>query len=265
MLREGVEWLVTPADWTARRLGLVGETVAMGARYRRCRRAWEPHLQNCREAILRAAQGCAAKGTVVVCGSGYCDDVPVGRLAGMFERVVLADAVHPLRVRWKVLGRRNVRLVEADLTGLLGQAGAWRKGADVRAISPVAPGVLEELAPDLTISANVLSQLALPVKARLMKLGCCEEEVAQVCRRIVAAHVDWLSGLPGVRCLITDTVSRDVDETGILEETDLLYGVFLPPGGGTWTWSLAPRPEVSRRFDRIRQVTALTWPARPLP
>ncbi|NDY58948.1 hypothetical protein G3N56_19605 [Desulfovibrio sulfodismutans] len=265
MLREGVEWLATPAGWAARGLGLVAETVAMGARYRRCRREWEPHLQRCREAVLRAAQGCPGRGTVVVCGSGYCHDVPVRRLAGMFERVVLADAVHPLRVRWEIRGQGNVGLVETDLTGLLKQAGAWRKGVDVRAIRPVAPEVLGNCAPVLTISANVLSQLALPVKARLMKLGCREEETTQVCRRIVAAHVDWLGGLPGVRCLVTDTVSRDVDENGILEETDLLYGISLPPGGETWTWSLAPRPEVSRRFDRIRQVAAVTWPARPLP
>ncbi|MEF3697807.1 hypothetical protein, partial [Desulfolutivibrio sp.] len=265
MLREGMEWLLTPAGWAARGLGLVGETVAMGARHRRCREAWAPHLRKSREAMLEAARLCPGRGTVVVCGSGYCFDVPVRRLAKMFERVVLADAVHPLRVRWEVRGRRNVRLVEADLTGLLQETGRWRQGMDVKTIRPVAPGVLKELYPDLTLSANVLSQLPLPVKARLMKLGCRGEEAAQVCRRIVAAHLDWLGGLPGVRCLVTDTVSRDMDGTEVLEETDLLYGASLPPGGETWAWSLAPRPEVSRRFDRIRQVTAVTWPARPIP
>lgn len=263
MLRECVEWLVTPAGWTARGLGLVGETVAMGARYRRCRAAWEPHLQKCREVMLRAARMCPGRGTVVVCGSGYCLDVPVRRLAGMFERVVLADAVHPLRARWLAGSCGNVRLLETDLTGLLGQAGDWREGLDVRMINPVAPEALKECEPDLTISANVLSQLPLPVKAWLTKLGCNDKDVAQVCRRIVTAHLVWLWGLPGTKCLVTDTVSRDVDGNDILEETDLLYGASLPPGGETWIWPLAPRPEISRHFDRIRQVAAHIRSERP--
>ncbi|KUG29095.1 hypothetical protein ASZ90_001022 [hydrocarbon metagenome] len=263
MLRECVEWLFTPAGCAARGLGLVSETVAMGARYRRCRAAWEPHLQKCREVMVRAARMCPGRGTVVVCGSGYCRDVPVRRLAGMFGRVVLADAVHPLRARWLAGSCGNVRLLETDLTGLLGQAGAWREGLDVEAIRSVAPGVLEEFEPDLTLSANVLSQLPLPVKAWLSKLGCGEDDVAQVCRRIVAAHLDWLWGLPGMKCLVTDTENRDVDGGEVLEETDLLYGATLPPGGETWTWHLAPRPEISRHFDRIRLVSAHIRSERP--
>ncbi|MDQ7833417.1 MAG: hypothetical protein RDU30_16935 [Desulfovibrionaceae bacterium] len=263
MLRECVEWLLTPTGWAARRMGLLRESVAMGARSRRCSAAWGPHVRRCREAMLQAAQGCAGRRTVVVCGSGYCHDVPVAQLAGMFGRVVLADVVHPLRTRWMVRRYGNVRLAEVDLTGMLHNVGTWRAGLDVETIRPVAPSGLTALGPDLTISANVLSQLPLPVMTRLMQLGHGEAETAQVCRRIVQAHVDWLEGLPGVKCLITDTVSRDMDGDAVLDETDLLYGMELAQGGEAWTWALAPRPEVSRRFDRIRQVAALTWPLPP--
>ncbi len=263
MLRECMEWLATPAGWAARRLGLVRESVATGARYRRCGAAWGPHVRRCREAMLQAAQGCAGRRTVVVCGSGYCHDVPVAQLAGMFEQVVLADVVHPLRTRWMVRRYGNVRLADVDLTGMLRHVGTWRTGLDVETIRPVAPSGLTALGPDLTISANVLTQLPLPVKAWLADSSCRRRDVEGVCRRIVQAHVDWLKGLPGVKCLITDTVSRDMDGDAVLDETDLLYGMELAQGGEAWTWALAPRPEVSRRFDRIRQVAALTWPLPP--
>lgn len=256
MLRECLEWLATPAGWTARRLGLAAESVAVAARYGRCREAWTPHMERCREAILQAAKACPGRGLVMVCGSGHLYDVPLGELAGMFGKVALVDAVHPLRARWLARRYGNVRLMEADLTGLLDEALGWRKGIDVWDIAPAAPEGLAELAPDLTVSANVLSQLALPVKKRLERLGCPEDAVLEVCRRITAAHLDWLWGLPGVRCLITDTVSRDVDGGTVLEETDLLYGVEVPPGGEEWTWRLAPRPEAGRGFDRIRRVIA---------
>jgi hypothetical protein len=258
MLREAVEWLVTPAGWAARGLGLVGETVAMGARYRRCRAAWAPHLARCREVMLAAAEGCAGRGTVVVCGSGWWFDVPVMELAAMFREVVLADVVHPLRARWLARGMENVRLAEVDLTGLIDDAGTWRRGVEAEAIRPVAPKELAGLGADLTVSANVLSQLPLPVKKWLEKMGYGDDEVAKACRRIVQAHVDWLWGLPGAACLITDTVSRDVDGEAVLDETDLLYGAALPEGGEEWMWSLAPRPEAGRGFDRVRKVVGLT-------
>jgi hypothetical protein len=260
MLREAVEWLVTPAGWAARGMGLVAETVAMGARYRRCRQAWTPHLARCREVMLAAAGGCAGRGTVVVCGSGWWFDVPVAELAAMFGRVVLADAVHPVRARWLARGIENVRLVDVDLTGLLEAAGSWRKGIDAGAVEPVAPKMLEKYGADLTISANVLSQMPLPVKKWLERMGCGDAEVATACRRIVQAHLEWLWALPGAACLITDTVSRDVDGGAVLDETDLLYGARLPEGGEAWTWRLAPRPEAGRGFDRVRDVVAIIRP-----
>ncbi|MFZ5812787.1 MAG: hypothetical protein ACOY4F_12135 [Thermodesulfobacteriota bacterium] len=213
-------------------------------------------MERCREVIVQAAKACPGRGLAMVCGSGHLYDVPLEELAGMFGKVVLVDAVHPWRARRLARKYGDVRLVEADLTGLLGEASGWRKGIDARGIVPAAPTELTERAPDLTVSANVLSQLALPVKKRLERLGCPEDAVLEVCRRITTAHLDWLWGLAGMRCLITDTVSRDVDGGTVLEETDLLYGVEVPQGGEEWTWRLAPRPEAGRGFDRIRRVIA---------
>jgi hypothetical protein len=41
MLAEFLTWLVTPAPWLARRFGYLQESVAIAARYHRCRLAWE--------------------------------------------------------------------------------------------------------------------------------------------------------------------------------------------------------------------------------
>ncbi|SDH68559.1 hypothetical protein [Roseospirillum parvum] len=147
MLAEALGWLLTPAPWWARRRGLVGEQMALLARHRRCRAAWAPHLAACRAFLAEAASNGATDGgtggsTVAVLGSGALLDVPLDPLAAAYGRVLLVDAVHPWRARWRAARHRGrVRLIHHDLASGLPEAA---HGAD------------------LVLSVNLLSRLPDP-------------------------------------------------------------------------------------------------------
>ncbi|WP_243358578.1 hypothetical protein [Fundidesulfovibrio terrae] len=233
MLAEILEYLATPCPPWGRSLGYLKESIAISARARRCRAAWREHLENCRAAVLEAARTCPVRGTAVVLGSGAILDIPVEELSAMFGRVVLADLVHPWTARLRVRKLAGVQLDSVDVTGALSDVAAGRMPV------PATPDLYRNLAPDLTVSANILSQLALlPVK-RLKAAGKhTPEDLAGFAARLQSAHLEWLRGLPGVVCLLTDTSWND----GV-REGSLLEGIDLPEPLRAWTWNIAPRPE----------------------
>lgn len=248
MLAELVEYLLTPCPGAARTLGYLSEAVAIRARHRRCRAAWEGHLENSRASILEAAQACAGRKHALILGSGALQDVPVEQLAKMFDRVTLADVVHPLCARWRVRRLHNVSLVTLDVTGVLD---ALADGRDIPDCAPQALGaLLRGDAPDLTVSANILSQLPLLPLRRLEALGThLPRELDAFATRLLANHVSLLESCPGAACLLADI--RWHGTAGI---EDPLRGVLLPPPVRTWTWNVAPRPEISRDRDVFHEV-----------
>lgn len=245
MLAEALEYLLTPCQAPARRLGLLAEAVAIGARHRRCRQAWRPHLERCRAAILEAAGRCRNHGTALVLGSGPLLDVPVEVLAQRFARVVLADAVHPLAARWRVRGLRNVRLDARDVTETWGDVLLGRLPGRRRLTRYL------DLAPDLVVSANCLSQLPLLPMRRLEALGLEGPELETFRRGVLQDHLDWLRRFPGVTLLLADTAWPDGPHG-----QDPLPGLDLPPPLASWTWTVAPRPELHPDRDVSHQVSA---------
>ncbi|GFK94880.1 hypothetical protein NNJEOMEG_02728 [Fundidesulfovibrio magnetotacticus] len=246
MLAEALEHLLTPCPAPARRMGLLRESVAIGARHRRCREAWRPHLERCRAHILQAADACQGGGTALVLGSGRLLDIPLEELAARFRRVVLADAVHPLNVRWRARSLPGVRLDAVDLTG------TWQEVLQGRLPRPADPALYRDLSPDLTVSANCLSQLPLAPLARLEAAGRYDaDELEAFHRAVLAAHLDWLRTLPGVRLLLTDTAWPPGPRGD-----DPLPGLQLPPPLDAWDWTVAPRPEIHADRDVTHRVAA---------
>lgn len=249
MLAELIEYLLTPCPPEARRLGLLKEAVAIRARHRRCRQAWQGHLERSRQAVLEAAQACPARETALVLGSGALLDIPLGELARQFRTVVLADMVHPLYARLRTLLQRNVRLDTVDLTGVLAAlSAAPQHAAPPR---PAAPALYRELRPDLTVSANVLSQLPLAPARAMARRGAGPEQVEAFSREIVSAHLDLLRRFSGVRLLLTDTAW--ITGPSVI---DPLHGAALPAPLRTWTWEIAPRPETYPDRDVVHEVGA---------
>ncbi|GJD61479.1 hypothetical protein [Methylobacterium frigidaeris] len=254
MLLDLVHWLVLPASLPARRLGYAGDSVRLAARSRRCRAAWAPHLAAAKEAVRAAVRDLPRRDTVVVLGSGLLDDVPIDDLAAAFRRVVLVDAVHPWRGRWRARRHPNVARLTHDLSGteglLLGRSGAF---------APVLPPVCREA--DLVVSANLLSQLPILPVARLEAAGRLGPwtDAEAFGRRIVAAHLDALAELRARICLVTDLDETEEDRAGqVLERLDLLYGVDPGPAACKWEWVLAPFGEEARDRRLVHRVGA--WP-----
>lgn len=262
MLLEALKYLLTPCPAEVRALGHLSESIALEARHRRCARAWAPHLERSRACILEAAQACPGRGTVLVLGSGLLLDVPLADLAARFERVLLCDAFHPPRARRAARCLPNVALVTRDLTGLGSRLLAdLRAGRQPDLATPPPPDPAGFGSADLTVSCNLLSQLPLPPLRLLLRRGnrrglaLAPEDLDRLGREIVAAHLDWLAGLPGRVCLITDRERRREGGDGALERDDPLFGVELPPPDREWVWDIAPRPELARDRD-VRHLVA---------
>ncbi|MGE7419055.1 hypothetical protein [Methylobacterium tarhaniae] len=254
MLLDLLHWLTLPAPLAARRLGYVGDSVRLASRSRRCRRAWAPHLAAAKDAVRAAMRDLPRCDTAVVLGSGLLDDVPIDDLAAAFRRVVLVDAVHPWRGRWRARRHPNVVRLVHDLSGtrdlLLGRSEAF---------GPVLPPACREA--DLVVSANLLSQLPIRPVARLeaaVRIGPWTDPDA-FGHRIVAAHLDALAELPARICLVTDRDETEENRDGqVIERLDLLYGVDPGPAPRDWDWVLAPFGEEARGRRLVHRVAA--WP-----
>lgn len=232
----------TPA---MRRLGLVGDAIALRSRALRHRRAWTPHEERCRAFVIRAVDTLPRRRSVVVLGSGLARDVPLARLAASFERVVLVDAVHLLPVRWRAW-QLSAECVAADLSG----------GDDAAIASLRARGDV-----DLVISANLLSQMPLPHRR-----AADDWMDPEPTRRIGIHHLATLRSFWAPVCLLSDLAYRDVQRDGSAsEEHPLVDESLLPPPNGTWDWEVAPRGEIDRGFARIHRVGAWFFGATDVP
>ena len=236
-----------------RRLGLVGESVALWSRATRRRRTWTAHHDRCRIFVASAAATLPRRDTVLVLGSGLMRDIPLKLLTERFRRVVLADAVHLVPIRWRARGRA-VELVVVDLTGV------------AQSLVRATPGRSDPLAPfrsdtsiDLVVSANCLSQMPMAPARWLRRRGPAEAMgfPAAFGGAIQANHLRDLAGFRCPVCLISDVGFRDVgQDCAESEETPLVEAAGLPEPDAAWDWEVAPAGEISRRFARVHRVQA---------
>jgi len=259
MLAEWLErvWNTCPAY--LRDMGCVREMLGVRRRWRRFRRDWEPHCQRARELILSAMNRCPRHRHSMILGSGWLHDVPLQELTQCFQKVTLVDLYHPRQVRSLTRRLANVRLVAADVTGVLELA--WRLGFEPTKDLPVSRPDLFRDDPDLdlTVSLNLLSQLpCLPERHLLAGGAFTPEEVRTFCRQLVEAHLDYLHSLPGVVALLTDTEVRTQDNSGReLSRKSTLFGLDLQLEGERWDWVLAPRLESWPHHREVLSVTGI--------
>lgn len=253
MLAELFLSLATPAARMTRRLGLVGESVALWARGNRQRRAWAGHHERCRAVVTEVVAELSQHRKVAVLGSGLLRDIPLDLLCQRFEQVLLVDAVHLPQIRLRMRFRPKVSLLTRDLTGVTGWLAEEEKGR----IDPLAdlaadPGV------DLVISANLMSQLAWPVEDwlddhpdRAVKLP------VGLPAQCIAWHLADLCRFSGRVVLLSDVEMIERDRAGaITDRLDLTRGVALPAPDESWDWPVAPFGEAERDRESIHHVGA---------
>jgi hypothetical protein len=204
----------------------IAGSVGLWSRARRCRKAWAPHEENCQAFIEEKVGQLIERRHVAVLGSGLLNEVPLEFLAKSFQTVTLYDLVHlpSARLKMRRLGRENVRLVERDLSGGLEFLKA-------------------DGAPDLVISACLLSQMALQAP----------DPAAAVHR-----HLADLLGGPWAPCLTTDTGYEIRNRKGeVVGTKDLLGGEPPPPAFRAWDWTVAPFGEAARETETVHRVIAV--------
>lgn len=258
---EFIEHCLTPCTWTARSMGFLTSTIQVRARYKRCRAAWQPHLERTRASILAAAGRAPGRRMAVLFGAGLPHDIPLRELAAEFEEVILADIVHSLPSRLAALRFPNVRLLTLDVTGVMAQLPRVRRrpSTPLPASEPVA--FLGESRLDFTVSVNLLSQLGW-VPGLFLEGKVPGAQLIEFQRSLVLAHLEYLRSLPGHSALITDVSwsARPREAEAAAREWGVLQGVALPEADDAWEWAIAPAPERERAADYAARVHCyLDW------
>lgn len=248
MLAEFAIWLTTPVPRVIRRMGLLGDSVRLWSRGRRRAADWASHEEQCHAIVHKAMVGLARRDTVVVLGSGLARDVPLEALSAAFRRVILVDAVHLLPLRLRVRTFSNVVLETRELTGLSGLL----DGSTTTRLAPLAD-LQADSRIDLVISANLLSQLPLPVSDWLER----QPDLAKLlppdpCRAVIDWHLADCMGFAARVCLLTDTGYVERNREGMATETvDLLHGRKLPAPDASWDWPVAPKGELRGGYSHM--------------
>lgn len=251
MLREAFEYLTTPCDPLARRLGYLSEAVALGSRHRRQRQNWVPHVAACRRFITQAAEQAPKGGRAVVIGSGLLIEIPLEDLTARFDEVLLVDIVHTRSVRKRVAGMPMVRLVALDVTGAVAPLDeALERGRDLP--TGFAPPALPGPPPcAFAISCNLLSQLPLMPLDAIERRAPAIPDAARLAfaQRLATDHLRWLAGLAERAALFSDTESLWLNNGAVIEREDSVWGLPLPAPDSSWLWDIAPAPEQDSRRD----------------
>ena len=252
MIAEALLHLSARSNSALRRLGLVGESVALWSRATRRRRIWTAHHDRCRIFVGSAVATLPRRDTVLVLGSGLMRDIPLRLLTERFRRVILADAVHLLPIRWRARGRA-VELAVVDLTGV---AESLARGVPGR--GDALARYRDDAAIDLVVSANCLSQMPM-APARWLRRRPAEAPRFPTAfgGAIQAGHLHDLAAFRCPVCLISDVGFRDIAQDGTQsDETALVEGLDLPEPDAVWEWEVAPAGEISRLFARVHRVQA---------
>lgn len=258
LLLDFLEYLTTPCSWRARSMGFLTSSLKVQARYRRCRRAWEPHLAQTRRVILDAAARCVERRKAVILGAGLLHDIPLRELSAMFREVTLVDIVFPWRSRLAAARFQNVRCIEADVTQTIKALPRARRDPSLPLPRSEPTLFLDDPALDFTASVNLLSQLPVFPKRYLQRTHPHDSPAVETwSHHLQSTHLSYLHRLPGHATLITDTEGMRRDRNGaIVEKWDNLHGLTLPTPDANWEWNLAPAPESDPELDHVVRVAA---------
>ncbi|MFM8982430.1 MAG: hypothetical protein ACKOLA_05890 [Spartobacteria bacterium] len=207
MILELLEWAVTPCPWTARTNGFLAAQIAIRHRAKRCRAAWNGHLEACRKFVAESVGSRTADENLVILGSGHLNDFDLAFLQTRFRNITLVDAVHPIEIQMRArFSSDRLRLFSSDLS---------QPSAEIEDLVSRA---------SWTISSCLLSQL--PLFSRLPSPTLFDQ------------HLALLRKSPR-SVLISDVAKR----LGSGPWESLIENHPLPHPAAEWIWTSAPAGE----------------------
>lgn len=257
MLSEWFTYLTTDCLPQARKLGYLRESIGIRSRYRRCRSAWQPHLENSRSALLQSLNACGNFRTALVFGSGLLLDIPLFELSRRFEKVLLVDMVHLPEARRAARRLSSVHCISCDITGFLdGMEGMSPHNLDL----PLPEIFLDDSTVDWVASVNLLSQLPLlPLDWMRVRFPETNEAILeQWSTRLMRQHLDYLATFTAPVCLLADMAQTTYGKSGeIIDQADFSMGFGLDEQVlQQWRWDIAPVGEIAPGVGRFHRVVA---------
>ena len=235
MIIEALQHFLTPAPNYIKDMGYVREAIAIEARYKRCTAAWQPHLEKCKALILAQAEKLTPGSTIMILGSGGLHDVPVKALLERGHHVTCVDIVHLPNITKHYT---ELTFITRDITGMIEPLyKSMISGVRIQAD----PEWELLTVPDLIISLNLLSQLAMKLVDYAKQHG--EDLGIKFSDNVLQAHIDWLIKQETNILMISD-ISRDYFQGERLVET--IPSLPKSPINGpdeTWAGDIAPKGE----------------------
>lgn len=256
MLRESLEFFLTPTTPLARKYGFLYSSVSLKHRYERCKKIWIPHLKKCQDLFLEMTENLPIKKHVVILGSAHLHEIPMHLLQQNFKEITLVDIVHPLKHHWAAKRNSSLKLVTLDLTSALQDLDKLNTLEELHAlIDELSKKELFNFKADLIVSANLLSQLALlPIDAmeKKLKRELTVEEKDLICSRFAQLHLQNLNHCQGKKLLYSD---REVIYKN--PQGEVIYKGHYPVDFSNfkkltqwkWNWILAPLGEAAKDYS----------------
>lgn len=236
-------YLTADTPGYVRKMGYLYQSIALENRYLRRKSSWQGHLDNSRKFIIDTAHRCAARGNVIVLGSGILLDVPLDQLSELFDRVLLVDVVHLPHVLKKIKKYKNVIALQADVTDVAERMfeNIRKKNYVLPQGSPFIPGLDADTG--LIVSLNIFSQLyAFPVDYIQKNAAAFDSgNKRKWCASILAAHYDMINSQNADVCFIADYYyTRRYRSGEVAEEGSTIGNIQLPEPERSWVWNIAP-------------------------
>lgn len=238
-----------------KKLGYIADQQGIINRYLREEGGWDSHLMRTRDFILEGVKA-AGPETVTILGSGWLLDVPLEELASVCNHINLVDINHPAQVRRKVVGFKNVSLIEDDITGGLVAIlpDVIKSGISTAAID--IPRYNPDYERGLVVSVNLLTQLdMMPADYLAARSDSSREELREFRKRIQESHIKFLREQRSL--LISDCMEEIWRDDEKVEVNDLLFTPF-PDGGmeNEWMWDFDTGGSYYRRSRVLFKVRA---------
>ncbi|MEM6390500.1 MAG: hypothetical protein AAF825_11730 [Pseudomonadota bacterium] len=260
MFRDLIEYVRNPYPWHLAPMGYVREVTMTGKRGASEAHAWDSHLASTRAAIEACLPdpGAGRGGAAMIIGAGNLLDIPLEALSASFEDVALVDIFHPRFNRARIRGQGNIRLVQADVTGVSRAVFDAARRRRVATLPKPAPPNLSPRRVDLIVSVNLLSQLSV-IPCAYLQAHCPGIPPARLdafARELRQSHLDWLGQSAHRVCLVSDVTRIERFTDGREIRKDIVAGVNLPAPDLAWDWHIAPLGGVYRDRDVTHRVQA---------
>jgi len=250
-------------DKILKQLDFLAESQGLINRYINVDGAWDSHLENAHNFILKAVAGKKIN-NLAVFGSGWLLDLPLEELSRNVDRIWLYDAFHPVQIIHRLQNYDNVMPISADITGgaLVNAFNAvelYKKSKTITSPELICNQIFQPVpVPDYMISLNLLSQIGIMITEYLQRyVPYDQHEIESMNTLLEQSHLRLL--IPGRSCLITDIeeICTDLVDGSIEKKKVIGCSLLLSTHSETWEWQFDLSGDYRKGKKTVLQVMAM--------